>query len=275
MQPLMSIVIANYNYGLYLEAAVQSVLSQCDAEMKLPCGSLVELIIVDGGSTDNSLDVIKKYAGRVAWWCSEKDAGQGEALNKGFKRASGEYYLWLNADDVLLPGALESVAKAVEESGSRWIVGNTKIIDEGNRVLKCLRDGAWRDAMYRHAPVRVYGPAAVFHHSLFERAGGFDETLHYTMDTDLWLKFKNMGERYLRVNRYLWGFRCHSLSKTNSGGLAVTESVQDAERRRIYQANGLVVKWWNPMMNRAWRLLNGAYFRAAVDSVRFRGRKAF
>jgi len=275
MRPLMSIVIANYNYGLFLETAIQSILSQCNIEMQLPCGAVVELIIVDGGSTDNSLEVIRKYARSVAWWCSEKDTGQGAALNKGFKQASGEYYLWLNADDVLLPGALEVVAKEAEISGARWIVGNTKIIDEKNRVLKCLRDGAWREAMYSHAPIRVYGPSAVFHRSLFEWVGGFDETLHYTMDTDLWLKFKNMGERYLRVNRYLWGFRCHRLSKTNSGELAATESDQDAERRRVYQTNGLVVRWWNPMVNRLWRLFNGAYFWAAVDSVRWRGRKVF
>ena len=92
-KPLLSIVIANYNYGRFLEEAIQSVLSQS-------CNDY-ELIIVDGGSTDNSVEIIKKYEDKIAWWVSEKDKGQSDAFNKGFAHAKGKYLTWLNADDIL------------------------------------------------------------------------------------------------------------------------------------------------------------------------------
>ena len=101
IQPFVSVVIANYNYGRFLDEAIQSVLNQA-------CND-VELIICDAASTDNSVEVIKKYADRIAWWCSEKDKGQSDAFNKGFSHAKGRFLTWLNADDVMLPGTIEKL----------------------------------------------------------------------------------------------------------------------------------------------------------------------
>ena len=97
--PILSIVIANYNYGRFLEDAIRSV---CLQNM----GDKIELIICDAASTDNSLEIIRKYASKIAWWCSEKDGGQSAAFNKGFSHARGKYLTWLNADDVLVSGCL-------------------------------------------------------------------------------------------------------------------------------------------------------------------------
>ena len=273
--PLFSIVIPVLNQAGFVERALRSVLSQSYHDF--------EIIVADGGSTDGTIDILKIYAKRITWQCSEKDGGQSDALNKGFAHATGEYFFWLNADDVLLPDALESLAKALSppadssprqaaQVAPQWIVGNMMIIDKDDRVMRCLRDGGWHDVLYRHAPVQVYGPSSVFHRSLFESVGGFDSSLQYAMDTDLWLRFQHEGARYVRLNRYLWGFRYHSGSKTNGGG-ATTEDIQSAERRRIYQKNGLTVKGWNLLLNRLLRLLNGAYLLAACDTIRFRGKK--
>ena len=101
MRPLLSIVIANYNYGLFLEEAIRSVLVQ-----KCPD---VELLVVDGGSSDNSVEIIRRYSDDLAWWVSEKDRGQSNAFNKGFAHANGKYLTWLNADDVMPRGCLETI----------------------------------------------------------------------------------------------------------------------------------------------------------------------
>jgi glycosyltransferase involved in cell wall biosynthesis len=263
-QPLFSIVIPVMNAGSFLERALRSALEQD--------GASAEVLIVDGGSTDGGVETIRRYADRLAWWCSEPDSGQSDALNKGFARAAGEYLLWLNADDLLLPGALAAMTEHIRSAPVKpsWLAGNMVIIDEHDRILCCLRDGAWHDFLYRHAPVRVYGPGAVFRRDLFQAVGGFDTTLHYCMDTDLWLRFQRAGARYVRVPRYIWGFRHHPASKTNSG-VATTEVEQAAERARMHAKNGLQIRWWNCLLNRAFRLINGAYLQAAIDTLRYRG----
>lgn len=265
-QPLFSIAMPVLNAGPFLERALRSVWEQQ--------GSEHELLVADGGSSDGSSEIVRRHADRLAWWCSEPDDGQSAALNKAFAHAMGRYLLWLNADDLLLPGALAAAAQRLRASGTspQWLVGNMVIIDGQDRIMRCLRDGAWRDFLYRHAPVRVYGPSAIFSRALFEEVGGFDESLRYCMDSDLWLRFQRAGARYERVNRYLWGFRHHPASKTNSGG-ASSEAEQAAERARMHAQNGLQIRGWSIALLRLWRLLNGAYARAALDTLRLRGRR--
>lgn len=265
--PLFSIVIPVKNAGPYFERALRSALDQD--------GNNAEVIVVDGGSTDGGGEVIRRYAERLAWSCSEPDGGQSAALNKGFAKTKGQYLLWLNADDLLLPGALAAAAQTIRNAATRpqWLVGNMVIIDDQDRILRCLRDGAWHDFLYRHAPVRVYGPSAIFSRELFAGVGGCDESLHYCMDGDLWLRFQRAGARYVRVNRYLWGFRQHAASKTNSGG-ANREAEQAAERARMHARNGLRIRRWSTALLRLSRLLNGAYARAALDTLRLRGSRA-
>ena len=115
--PLLSIVIVNYNYGRYLKMALDSVLEQIVPE--------VELIVVDGGSTDDSVEIIKKYADQIAWWCSEPDRGQSDAFNKGFAKARGRYLTWLNADDILVSGAINAILRMLRKyPDCEWFTGN-------------------------------------------------------------------------------------------------------------------------------------------------------
>ena len=251
--PVLSIVIANYNYGRFLETAIKSVVDQDGFDK-------CELIIVDGGSTDNSVDIIKKYANdlppntllttndqrlatKITWWCSEKDKGQSDAFNKGFAHARGKYLTWLNADDVLLPGTLRVI---VDEMGANpseeWFAGATAYFTDdgaiktatvplGNVVPRLLGVPAW---------MRVSGPSSFFSRELFSRAGGFDVGLRYVMDIDLWMRFTNLGTKLKVMDRYLWGFRLHEESKTSSSLTSGSINEKFAnERTEIRRRNGV------------------------------------
>ena len=133
----------------------------------------------------------------------EPDAGQSDAFNKGFAKARGEWFFWLNADDVLLPGALEKVRRRIEAERDKleWVAGNMMVIDEDGRILRCFRDKG-RKHDYEGKPVRVYGPSSFFRRELLERVGGFDASLRYCMDTDLWCRFRDAGAWFAKVNRF-------------------------------------------------------------------------
>ena len=152
---LLSIVIANYNYGRFLEEAIQSVLAQSCQDF--------ELIICDGGSTDDSVEIIKRHAKRVAWWCSEKDGGQSDAFNKGFAHATGRFLTWLNADDIMLPSVVEKLKLA---SGAHpdceWFVGGSLWTDPELRVLTCHPAARFSEFRYRRGLVNVWGPSSFF-----------------------------------------------------------------------------------------------------------------
>lgn len=260
-KPLVSIVIANYNYGRFLEEAIQSVITQ-------NMGDKVELIICDAASTDNSVEIIKKYANGlppnisytdwinssnhnsqtpplITWWCSEKDGGQSAAFNKGFAKAKGRFLTWLNADDVMLPGTLKKLEMAVNKyPGCEWFVGGVMWLTKDMRVIRCGRGRHMSRVRAEHGQVNVCGPSSFFSRELYERAGRIDERHHYTMDTDLWLRFAlNEKLSFQPFTRYAWGLRLHEDAKMSGhnfntdGTLAVNafsvEALQKNEKKRV------------------------------------------
>jgi glycosyltransferase involved in cell wall biosynthesis len=261
---LFTIVMPSLNAALYLERALRSVINQACED--------TEVLVIDGGSTDGSVELIRCQEQHLAWWCSEHDGGQSAALNKGLTRARGRYLLWLNADDLLLPGTLSAARQYLSQHAAcDWLAGNLVYIDEQDRVLWCARDGGWHDWLYRQAPVRVYGPTSFFRRDLFEQVGGFDETLQYAMDTDLWLRFKAAGTRFERLSHYCWAFRVHAGSRTTPDLFGRPDPRMAAEQMRIYQKNGLTVTWGGLWRQRLWRVVNGCYARAWYDTRRWRG----
>ena len=268
-QPLLSIVIANYNYGRFLDEAIRSVLDQS-------CGDW-ELIICDGGSTDNSKEVIEKYAGRLAWWCSEKDKGQSDAFNKGFAHAKGKFLTWLNADDVMLPGVVEKLKSAAERHPEcEWFTGNFFRFTGDGKVIEapwgphCIP--RWLQTKGR--PVAVYGPTTFFTKRIFDAAGGMKVYQNFMMDTDLWMRFIMMGMQQRRINCFCWGFRLHEQSKTGEFGehkrSEETQRKGAIENQRSYletkyQASRMVLWGW-----RIWRVLDGSALRALWFKLTFR-----
>ena len=233
--PLLSIVIANYNYGRFIEEAIQSVIEQ-------NMGDKVELIVCDAASTDGSVEIIKRYAGglppnisyadwvdsnsspttkgqipttKITWWCSEPDGGQSAAFNKGFAHAHGRFLTWLNADDVLLPGTIKKLEAATRlHPDCEWFVGGVLWLDPEMRIINCGRGRYFSEIRYKEGNVSVWGPSAFFTKRLLDEVGGVDERFHYTMDTDLWLRFAcKANARYRPFCDYAWGLRLHPAAK--------------------------------------------------------------
>ena len=152
-RPLVSIVTPSYNQGRYLEETIRSVLEQ-DYEP-------LEYLVVDGGSTDGSVETIRRYEERLAWWTSEPDRGQAPALNKAFARARGKYLGWLCADDTLLPGAVSRLVAALEADPELVLAyGDAVYTDEGSQRKHMGRSGPWDpERMVRNAQVPNKQPA--------------------------------------------------------------------------------------------------------------------
>ena len=261
MTKLISVVIANYNYGCYLAEAIESVVSQ-------GLESKVELIVCDGGSTDNSVDVIKKYEKHIAWWCSERDEGQSDAFNKGFSHAKGKYLTWLNADDILLPGSLLRVIASMEKHpGCEWFTANT---------IRFLNDGTvyevwWGPHFYpallqrNDSPIVSFGPSAFFSRALFSRIGMFDRSFHMVMDTDMWQRFILTGVKQRRINCFCWGFRMHESSKTAEFGSHVLVGEQSKrikeESARMERKNGYTMSKGVRLICLTLRFFDGSLLR--------------
>lgn len=233
-RPLLSIVIANYNYGRFLEEAIQSVLSQTCQDY--------ELIIVDGGSTDNSADVIKKYASRMVWWCSEPDGGQSAAFNKGFAHAKGRFLTWLNADDVMFPGAIEALARTVRECPTaKWVVGSTVWCDQYMNIVRVFCAHKFSVLRSWARMVTAAGPSSFFDRELYIAAGGVDENLHFVMDTDLWSRFIfHQHCKYVCMREYIWGYRIHEESKMSGPTVDPDSNKSRARRARLFEERAIL-----------------------------------
>ena len=208
----ISIVTPSLNQGQFIERTILSVLSQK--------GNFdLEYIIVDGGSTDTSLDTIMRYEHRLKW-VSEKDKGQSDAINKGFNMASGEILAWLNSDDTYVPGALAAVVKAYNERPFMWCFGNCRNIDENDRETRKLitKYKIFESKRYSYRRLLskdfISQPAVFFTRNVYQKVGPLDLNCHYSMDYDYWLR---IGKKYspVYINKFLANFRWQSGSKNS------------------------------------------------------------
>lgn len=247
-RPLFSCVIPVKGERPFFDEAIASLKSQ-------GMGDDLEIIVQDCGN-DGVMDCVSEG---VRYFC-EPDSGQSDALNKGFAKAKGEWLFWLNADDVLLPGALEKVRDCITQRGAgvEWIAGGTQYLDADGKYIGAKFDNKWHSWLYRHMPVWTYGPSAFFKRSLWGKHGIFDVSMQYLMDIELWTRWARKGKHFEVVQDFIWGFRVHSGSKTTGGKFDAERAV---ERRAFYEKYGLRnLKFWL-MLQRLSRLMDGSYFK--------------
>jgi glycosyltransferase involved in cell wall biosynthesis len=205
--PKISIVTPSLNQGQYIEETIRSVLLQGYPDL--------EYIIIDGGSTDASKDIIRKFEPWVNYWISEPDRGQSHAVNKGFQKASGEIIAWINSDDFYLPGALCKAACWLSlEAGISFIYGDCRVVDDKGQGIDFYKGKFYSDqdfkAYWNHY---VPQPSAFFLRSILDDVGYLNEALSFVMDYDFWVR---TSQRYLLyyTGEILAGFRLHSISKS-------------------------------------------------------------
>ena len=190
MPPKLTVITPSFNQGKFIERTIRSVLDQGYPNL--------EYVIVDGGSTDESVEIIRRYEDRLAWWVSEPDGGQSHAINKGIERTSGEIVAYLNSDDYYLPGAFDRAVTALERAEGSWVAGGAFDVKEGDPP-KRLRVWRPKPPFYcegllrgRHwwmlVPWHVPQPSCFWRRELFERFGAFRLDMHYAFDAEFMLR---------------------------------------------------------------------------------------
>ena len=221
--PKITIVTPSYNQGQFLDDTIQSVLGQGYPNL--------EYIVMDGGSTDNSVEVIKKHEKHLAHWVSAKDGGQAAAINAGFARATGDILGWLNSDDMYLPGVLSFVAERLDTTQQQIIFGNCIHLTEnearsyGSNVARAHKAGA----LTRHD--YIIQPSAFWTKNTWDIIGPLDESLHYSFDWDWFLRAKQAGVAFTVVDKYLSVYRLHEAHKTGTGGSKRQTELAEVYRR--------------------------------------------
>lgn len=204
--PKVSIITPSFNQGRFLEQSIRSVLEQDYPN--------IEYIIVDGGSTDNSVEIIQKYQGHLTWWVSEKDRGHADALNKGFSHATGEILAWLNSDDIYFPHAVSEAVEALKNHADVGMVyGDADLIDDSGMTVGQF---ASKQTSYRQmlrGSVHIPQATTFFRTDLWRRVGTLDLSLFFSFDYDLWVRLAKVSQ-LLYVPRHWAKFRIHDAGKT-------------------------------------------------------------
>jgi glycosyltransferase involved in cell wall biosynthesis len=208
----ISIVTPSFNQRTFLERTMRSVLGQ-KGDFEL------DWIVVDGGSRDGSLELLQSINDPRLQWTSEPDRGQSHAINKGLEKADGEVIGWLNSDDLYTPDALGAVMQAFEDPDVKWVVGRCENIDVQGHIIR-TRITRYKDRALAHYSYRkllrenfIAQPAVFWRNDFGVEAGPLDESLHYTMDYDLWLRMGKLAEPLI-LDRVVAQFRIHQGSKS-------------------------------------------------------------
>ena len=206
-RPIVTVAVPSYNHGRFLDEALASIFGQ---------GVPVEVMLADGGSTDETLQVIQKWKDKLAWWRSGPDGGQSAAINEAISRGCAPYVCWLNADDTFLPGGLQAMVDALESHPDApatyakcWTTNAA-----GKRLMPYLT-GPFSVRMLANRCF-ITQPATLVRRQAWEKVGGIDESFHFALDYELWWRLYKAGGKFIYLRQYVATTRAHLDTKTAS-----------------------------------------------------------
>lgn len=238
--PVVTIAVPSFNQGAFLDDALSSIFAQ---------GVAVEVFVLDGGSTDGSVEIIKGWSDRLAGWRSQRDRGQAAAINEGIVRGRAPFVAWLNSDDWLLPGALVRLLETLERAPTAPMAyGRTWDIDQtsGRRRATWVQPFSPRGLAVR---CLISQPGTLMRRSAWETVGGLDERLHMAMDYDLWWRLYQSGGAPAFTEVFVAVNRVHEATKTRSRRVDHYREAMEVVRRH---AGYLPAKWWLARPYRVW-----------------------
>jgi glycosyltransferase involved in cell wall biosynthesis len=253
----ISVLTPSLGYGRYIEDSIRSVIEQR--------GISIQHVIQDGGSTDDTLAVLRRY-GRRTDWVSEPDTGQSDALNKALERATGRWVAWLNADEFYLPDALAELVHLGDSTHADVVYGDSVFVDEAGRMMRLAPTYG-----YNALSLRLHGCFIPSYSSIFRRSSLLDQpwdaTVKVLMDWDLYLSLASRGARFERANYPVGAFRRHSAQITAQ----LTDEVW-AEYSRLFERYGIAPssRRWGRWIHRSLKVADGAYVRQ-MKAAPFRG----
>lgn len=234
--PKITVVTPSFNQGAYLETTIRSVLGQRYPNL--------EYLVLDGGSTDESVAIIRRYERELAFWVSEPDGGQSQAINRGFARATGDILCWLNSDDYHLPDTLWRVARHFTAHGDQPLVvsGSCLFFTEGQAQGRL-------QAPAKHDPERLQRcdyfvqPSTFWNAAAWRATGALDRELHFAFDWDWFLRAAQAGCRFVDVPEVLAAYRIHAAHKSGSGGERRREEIAEVLRRYAGREIQEIFQW--------------------------------
>lgn len=220
--PTISIVVPNFNGGKTIARTLQSLLDQDYPGL--------EIIVMDGGSTDDSVAIIRRFEKHLAFWTSQRDRGQSDAINRGFARATGQIVNWLCSDDVLTPGALHIVGRHFAQNPSTDVLVGAACINAPSFGRRFIVPSTPDRIRLMPCMCLICQPSTFYRRMLLDRPGPLDESLHYAMDLELWCYFQSRGARWACTKQVLSEILIHPDTKNSTAGEKMIQ-----ENERVYQ----------------------------------------
>ncbi len=276
--PKISIVTPSFNQGRFLEETIRSVLMQNYTNL--------EYMIIDGGSTDGSVEIIKEYEPWLAYWQSQPDQGQSDAINQALNRATGDWFSWINADDYYLPGVFHKIANiSLCDPDLNWIVGKTLFVDSKLEKLATfnprLSDGKWRNhrgaewvdyICTKKSQTALPQPASFWKREIVKSVGGIDLSLNYVMDHELYIRLAYQECRPYLLEDILASFRFHQEQKSADFPVEFWREELEIVNKWLNQVEGVekeILKNYGKWFERRIRFQPFlAVFQAAVSRVK-------